>query len=119
MDVEGRRGTWDISVPPVQYAVNLKLPETQSQLKNKNEHKDIPPCSRYTPPHLGEQPDTDCNIRQFWGGISPLLFTNPGHVNSEPRCPHLKRRSHCHNVKRVALNSTCLPFPQTGQSTFR
>ena len=33
VDAEGRRGTGDISVPCVQYAVNLKLPENTKSVK--------------------------------------------------------------------------------------
>ena len=55
---------------------------------------------------MGEQLGTDCKVRQFWGGVSPPLFTNLGHVNSEPVSSCKKRGSQCHNVKHLALNST-------------
>ena len=33
VDMEGRQGTREISVPPVQYALNLKLPENTKSVK--------------------------------------------------------------------------------------
>lgn len=33
VDMEGRQGTREISVPPVEYALNLKLPENTKSVK--------------------------------------------------------------------------------------